>query len=186
MADQMKKYKLTKETKNYLGKTLFRIKATESFGSVSKGDLGGWIEKEENLLRDGDAWVYGDAYVYGGARVYGNARVYGSARVFGNAYVSGNARVFGDAYVYGGARVYGNARVYGSAWVLGNAWVSGESRLQFGWCFARKREDWEVSEVENGEEILLIKDYKPAVEEVEEMTLEEVCEKLGQTIKIIK
>jgi hypothetical protein len=30
------------------------------------------------------------------------------------------------------------------------------------WCFGRKQKDWDVSEVENRDEILLIKDYKPA------------------------
>ena len=65
-----KKYSLTKNTKVWCGITLFQIKAEVSFGSVSKGDLGGWIEKEENLSQvSGDAWVYGNAWVYGDARV---------------------------------------------------------------------------------------------------------------------
>ena len=89
-----KKYSLTKNTKVWCGITLFQIKAEVSFGSVSKGDLGGWIEKEENLSQvSGDAWVYGNAWVYGDARVYGNAWVYGDARVYGDAKVYGNARV---------------------------------------------------------------------------------------------
>ena len=105
----MKKYELTSETKVFLGKTLYRIKALVQFGNVNAGDLGGWIEKEENLSQSGNAWVYGDA------RVSGNAWVYGDARVSGNAEVSGNARVSGDARVYGDARVSGNAWVYGNA-----------------------------------------------------------------------
>ena len=117
----MKKYELTSETKVFLGKTLYRIKALVQFGNVNAGDLGGWIEKEENLSQSGNAWVYGDArvsgnaWVYGDARVSGNAEVSGNARVSGNAEVSGNARVSGDASVYGDAEVYGNARVYGNA-----------------------------------------------------------------------
>ena len=43
------KFEFTGETKDVLGVTLRRIKAVESFGSVSKGEVGGWIEKEENL-----------------------------------------------------------------------------------------------------------------------------------------
>ena len=65
----MKKFELTQEAKIYLGKTLYRIKALISFGNVSAGDMGGWIEKEENLSQDGDAWVYGDAEVYGDAHI---------------------------------------------------------------------------------------------------------------------
>jgi hypothetical protein len=49
--------------------------------------------------------------------------------------------------------------------VYGNAWVSGKFKLEFGRCFGRKRKDWDVTEIENEEEILLIKDYKPAEEE---------------------
>jgi hypothetical protein len=71
-----KKYRLTNETKEWYGKTLFRIEATASFGSVDKGDKGGFIEKEENLNQEGDAWVSGDALVYGDAWVYGDAQVY--------------------------------------------------------------------------------------------------------------
>jgi hypothetical protein len=110
-AEEVKKYELTSETKVFLGKTLYRIKALVQFGNVNAGDLGGWIEKEENLSQSGNAWVYGDARVSGNAWVYGNAEVSGDARVYGNARVSGDASVYGDAEVYGNARVYGNAEV---------------------------------------------------------------------------
>ena len=81
------KYKLTKNKKEWCGITLFQIEATASFGIVCKGELGGYIEKEDNLSQDGDAWVSGNAWVYGDAWVSGNARVYGNARVSGNAWV---------------------------------------------------------------------------------------------------
>ena len=68
-----KKFELTTDTKMFLGRKLFRIKALISFGDVKKGDLGGYIEKESNLSYYGNAWVYGNAQVYGDARVSGNA-----------------------------------------------------------------------------------------------------------------
>ena len=68
------------------GAVLHRIKALVSFAGVDAGDLGGWVEKEENLDSSGDAWVYGNAQVYGDARVYGNAQVSGDARVYGDAW----------------------------------------------------------------------------------------------------
>ena len=111
----MKKYELTAEFIEKWGKKLFRIKALISFGSVEAGELGGYVEKEDNLAQDGDAWVYGNARVYGNAEVYGDARVYG------------NARVCDDAWVYGNAWVCGNARVCDDAWVYGNAWVCGNA-----------------------------------------------------------
>ena len=101
------KYEFTGETMNHFGRTLHRIKALASFGSVKKGDIGGWIEAEENLSESGNAWVSGNARVSTDARVsddawvYGNARVFGNALVFGNASVSGNARVSDDARVSG-------------------------------------------------------------------------------------
>ena len=82
----MKKFELTDEfVTNVFGHKLFRIKALVAFGDVEKGELGGFIEKEDNLSHDDNA------------RVYGNAQVFGNARVSGNAWVSGNAQVFGDA-----------------------------------------------------------------------------------------
>lgn len=93
----MKKYELTGDCKVFLGRKLFRIRALISFGDVDAGDVGGYVEKEENLSQAGDAWVYEDAKVYGSAKVYGNAWVYGNAEVYGNAKVCGNAKVYGNA-----------------------------------------------------------------------------------------
>ena len=103
----MKKYKLTSETKEYGSLTLFRIEAVRDFGGVEKGDKGGFVEKEDNLSHDGDAWVSGDAEVYGDAKVYGDAEVSGDAEVYGDAWVSGNAKVYGNAWVYGDLKLIG-------------------------------------------------------------------------------
>ena len=124
----MKKYELTSETKVVFGHTLHRIRALASFGTVKAGDLGGWIEREDNLSHDGNAWVCDDARVYGNAWVCDDAQVYGNARVYGNAWVCDDAQVYGDAQVCGNARVYGNAWVYGDTWVYGNARVCDDAR----------------------------------------------------------
>lgn len=97
----MKKFELTTDTKMVNGRKLFRIRSLISFGDVTAGDLGGYVEKEGNLSHDGNAWVFGDAWVIGNARVCGNALVYDNARVYGNASVYGDARVCDDASVYG-------------------------------------------------------------------------------------
>ena len=57
----MRKFELTTDTKMFLGRKLFRIKALISFGNVRAGDMGGYIEKEENLSQSGNAWVSGNA-----------------------------------------------------------------------------------------------------------------------------
>ena len=66
----MKKYEFTGETKVVFGRALRRIKAVVKFGAVEAGELGGWIEKEENLSHSGNAWVSGNAEVYGNAEVF--------------------------------------------------------------------------------------------------------------------
>ena len=59
------KYELTEEAKNINGVTLHRIRALRDIPSagVKSGDLGGWIEKESNLSKYGDAWVCDNAKV---------------------------------------------------------------------------------------------------------------------------
>lgn len=82
------KYKLTNESMiNAAGKKLFRIKALvdiEGYG-VKKGDLGGWIEKEDNLSQSGNAWIFGEAKVYDDAEVSGDAD-YAVIKGFGTEY----------------------------------------------------------------------------------------------------
>ena len=132
----MKKFELTTDSIKRNRVTLYRIKALIDFGDVKAGDLGGYVEKEENLSQYGNAWVSdnacvsGDALMYGDAWLSDNAWVYGNAEVFGNALVRGGALVYGNACVSGDALVYINARVYDNAWVHGNSEVSGNALVR--------------------------------------------------------
>lgn len=56
----MKKYELTDDTITVGGRTLHRIKALKGFSNVEEGDLGGYVEKEDNLDHSGEAWVSGE------------------------------------------------------------------------------------------------------------------------------
>ena len=58
-----KKYELTDETKKLNSITLHRIRALRNFDDVEEGELGGWIEEENNLSHKGNCWVYGDAKI---------------------------------------------------------------------------------------------------------------------------
>ena len=142
-----KKFELTDETREWHGHTLHRIKALKKFGNVKKGDLGGFIEKEDNLSQDGNCWIYDDAKVYDnaivyddaqvicGAQIYGWAHVYDNAlvcggaiiaefaQVYGNAGIGGYAKVYGHAEIFDNAQVYENTEVYGNAQIYGNAIV---------------------------------------------------------------
>lgn len=65
-----KKFELTDNfVINALGIKLFQIKCTKAFKYANEGDLGGYLEKEENLSQSGNAWVYGNAWVSGNAQV---------------------------------------------------------------------------------------------------------------------
>ena len=119
----MKKYELTTETLQFAGRILHRIKAVKDFDFIQAGEFGGWIEKEENLSQDDNAWIYYNAMVFGNANVFGNAKVYGYAKVFGNANVFGNAKVYGYAKVYDNANIDDYAEVYGMAVIKGDAKV---------------------------------------------------------------
>ena len=82
----MKKFEFTGETKTiqlaFRTVTLHRIRAVAEFGLIKVGDIGGWLEKEENLSQEGKAWVWGNAKVWGNAEVCGDAEVWGNAEVF--------------------------------------------------------------------------------------------------------
>ena len=105
------------------------------FSCISRGELGGYLESENNLSHYSNACVcdnacvFGDAYVYDNARVCDNACVCGNACVFGDARVCDNACVCGNACVFGDAYVYDNARVCDNACVCGNACVFGDARV---------------------------------------------------------
>ena len=128
-----KKYKLTEETINVDGRTLYRIEALRDFGNVKKGDKGGYVEKESNLSQYGDCWVYDNTKVYGNAMVYDNAKIYSNAVVCDNAMVYNNAKIYDnvmvcdDAIVYCDAEVCGKAEVCDNAEICGNAIIANDS-----------------------------------------------------------
>jgi len=131
------KYEFTDEIIEHNNSILHRIKALKDFGEapyeVHKGDLGGFIEKEDNLSQDGDCWVYynakvcNDAIVFDDAIIYNGAQVYDNANVFGFAKVYGNAQVYDNTQIFGNTEICGNAEVsdIGDYMVFRNSWSSG-------------------------------------------------------------
>ena len=113
-------------------KQIRALKDIPRFG-VKIGDLGGYIEKEENLSQDHSCWVYGNAKISGNARVYGNARVSDNAIVSDHAMVSDNAKISGNALVSGDAWIYSNSLVYGNAQISGDVHISAntEGKISF-------------------------------------------------------
>lgn len=110
-----KKYQLIKNDKIKVDKhILYRIQSLKDFSNVSKGDLGGYIEKESNLSHEGLCWVYADldagqytkhGMVYGDAVIRDDARVYGRASVFEQAIVEKDAQIFYNINIHGNAHI---------------------------------------------------------------------------------
>lgn len=99
--EDMKKFELVKDfALDWEGRKLYRIIACKNFrtrlGEVKIGDTGGWVESEENLSQDGNAWIYRDAAVYGGASVHDNAVVGGEVNVCGNIELHGETFLHGN------------------------------------------------------------------------------------------
>lgn len=91
-------------------RTVYRIRALRDFGDVKAGDLGGYIECEQNLSHSGNCWVYDGAAVCCDAVVKDDATVRGNADIIQAAVVSGNANVFGDARVTDNAVITDHAQ----------------------------------------------------------------------------
>lgn len=61
---ETKKYELTNESITLdNGTKLYHIRALRDFGDVKAGEIGGYVQGENNLSQEGNAWVYGDAEV---------------------------------------------------------------------------------------------------------------------------
>lgn len=121
-----KKYSILKDEKiEFNGHTLYRIKAEAEipYFGVQAGEIGGYVESEDNLSQEGACFVRGDAKVYGHSKLDYIAIAEGKAVVKNIAsdagYFSGNSIVFADK----DASIYGNIRLEGVVTFDGEAKV---------------------------------------------------------------
>jgi hypothetical protein len=127
----MKYELLSNDTINVSGHILKRVKYFDV------GELGGYIESEENLSQAGNAHVSGDAKISGNACVSGDAEVSGNARVLGDAEVSGNAEIH-DALMCGGFWEKSPLQIRGSLYLFN---VAGKNQIAVG-CHIKTVEEW--------------------------------------------
>lgn len=131
----MKKYELTNESINHGGQTLYRIKALRNFNDVKDGQLGGYVQREENLSQSGNSWIYNEGMVYEKARVEEDAKIYNEAKIYGNATINKsaivrkNAKVYEDAVVTDYSKVCERAKVFGSAALTGETVVTDDAQV---------------------------------------------------------
>lgn len=125
-----KKFELDKSSKISVdGVTLYRIRALKDFGVVKKGDLGGYVEKEENLRQKDNAWIFDNAKAMDDAIVKDNATLHHNATVCDDAIISGSASINGHAFVSDQASVSDNAILYGNVGLFDNAKIYGKAHL---------------------------------------------------------
>lgn len=131
----MKKYELTNETINHGGQTLYRIKSLRNFSDVKDGQLGGYVQREENLSQSGNSWIYNEAMVYEKARVEEDAKVCDCAMVYGEATISKeaivrrNAKVYESALITDYSKVCERAKVFGSTRLTGDTVVTDDAQV---------------------------------------------------------
>lgn len=125
----MKKYKITGVKHPRMN--AWRIQAVRDLPSlgVKHGELGGFVESEQNLSHDGESWVGGDAVVRDRAVVKGSAVMRENSSAQGTAVLSDHARLFGRAHIGDHAWMGGRAMAFDDTRILGAASVSGHVRL---------------------------------------------------------
>ncbi|WP_144755885.1 hypothetical protein [Bartonella saheliensis] len=124
-----KKYELTDETIEVDGYiNLFRIRALKDFGDVKAGDLGGFIEDEDNLSHENDCWIYNDAKVHSFAKIYDSAKIYNNAQVRYSAEVFGNAKIYNNAKIDGG-HIFGHTQIYGNVIIDADSRIYGNTKI---------------------------------------------------------
>lgn len=124
----MKTYELLKhDTITFDGRTLYRIRALVDYyhnDAVGKGQLGGYIENEENLTEWG--WVSENAKVYNRGVVCGASVVGGRTIVAESAVVRDNAVITGDVKLMGSSCVKDYARISGNVILCGDSIAGGD------------------------------------------------------------
>ena len=93
---------------------------------VVKGDLGGYVQNEDNLSQEGTCWIFDDAIACESSFVDQQATVSGTAVIRGSALVSGRAMIRQNAVVDDHAIVM-DGFVKAQAHVAGNAAITASS-----------------------------------------------------------
>ena len=100
----MKKYEILMDEKNTIefeGHTLHRIKALINFSDIKRGDIGGYVENENNLSHEGDCWIYDDAKAMDNSAMYGNSAMYNNSRMYDNSEMYNNSTLKNKTRLYG-------------------------------------------------------------------------------------
>ena len=100
-----RKYEMTNITMEFEGRTLYRIRALKDFSNVEKGELGGWIQTEDNLSQEGDCWIYNNA------KCIDNARMYDNSCMYDNSEMRGNSKMHNYSEMHDNSRMCGSSEI---------------------------------------------------------------------------
>ena len=139
-----KKYEILMDEENTIefeGHTLHRIKALKDFNDVKKGDIGGFVENDNNLSHPGDCWIYDDAKAMDNSRMYndsemhdnsivcGYSRMYNNSRMYDNSIMCDYSKMRGYSKMYGNSRIYNNSIMYDYSEIHDKSVMYGDSEM---------------------------------------------------------
>lgn len=101
---------------------LHRIIALMDFRDIKKGQIGGYIQRIENI--QDLAWVGEEAKLFGDAIISGVCQVKGQSEVYDNATISGESEISGSC------KIFNNTKISGDFWIDGNVSISGDVNLR--------------------------------------------------------
>ena len=142
-----KKYELTDFTMRFEGRILYRIRALKDFSDVKKGELGGWVQSENNLSQEHDCWIYNDgkcmdnaivcddSYMCDYSKMYNNSRLYNNSMLYDYSEMRDNSKMFGDSimldcsYMCDDSKMYDHSSMFGYSEMHGNSKMYGKSTM---------------------------------------------------------
>ena len=113
-----KKYEILMDEKNTIewkGHTLHRIRALRDFGDIRKGDIGGFVENENNLSHKGNCWIYDDAKAMDNSIMYDNSRICDKSELHDDSEMYNYTRMHDISKMYGNSIMYDDSEMYGDS-----------------------------------------------------------------------
>lgn len=122
-----KKYKIT-QLSHPQYPWLHRIQALKTINvRVEAGELGGFVQSEQNLSQEGECWIYDDAVCCGEAVVEQDAELHDGAVAAGSAVITGDACMYDRAWA-GGNCCIRSGEVKDDAVVTGEAVIKEDGK----------------------------------------------------------
>ena len=153
-----KKYEILMDEKNTIewkGHTLHRIRALRDFGDIRKGDIGGFVENENNLSHKGNCWIYDDAKAMDNSIMYDNSRIcdkselhddsemYNYTRMYDYSELHNNSIMNDNSEMHDISKMYGNSIMYDDSEMYGDSELNNQVKL-YGKLFSKVDEFIEI------------------------------------------